>query len=906
MFFLRIFLYVIIVSSNLLIAFNQNNNVSFQTNISLNAPYNPYEQSKPTVRLSYGGCKYVPELYRPPSAGAKSTNKKASKKQAIQQNTPQLSSAQKTAIQTTITKTITEVSKSYLANLDAMYPIMYQSLQQFLLNPAIQPTDLEHAFTHHLMQHLVSTNQTNHGIITRYQQHPWVQNKDISSASQEEKIMVNYMLDCIVQAKNNTTVELAQAAIQAWIHAQSAQSREEYELCIKKCNNYYSSMQYKIPTQSISQQAKPVQKSEIENLSKDYAAILETNHKNTIIDPKSLQAQYCARIEKRAQALVESKEQLRTNKLVHHDYEMSLNARGFLMANNMNYTAFDAVNVTNFQHCLTQEILGIIESSVNMAERNGCQSIIAQLAYYNCNLAISAQQLNQLSHIKQAAAVTDLSHFFELYGRSILDDELEAQAWIALGSGIYDGTTKVLYRWHEFAKKLGHKETRGQTVRDLAHDCYQVGEFFYKILEKCNEFSPLAYLDDMAKDMQDATDRIFTNRDFDEDTHVHHASRMAQRQERNLQSLENGLLYAVDAGIAVVQSMLTKTAKENISDMTQFSLDAIIYGKITDAVVAISKIGATQCLATSRSFQKLSQEILDDTMSFVTSNNGELVAIANTSGANISAALASATQTLANNAGPVFKYAGQAKILSDKIEEITKPNKQEVEALKKSIEPYLRTDKIINIDRLKSIENVDQINLYRKFTNDFHPDGIAKLKPEEILHLNLCDWLEPQARRINARIKETGGLKITEIKDGMKCITEIHEFDLFHSLLGEVNPGFTNAHTKGGHLLIPELKVALLDIGEIESLGNGFFDMGIKYAGKDSIKYKPNSYFPAGTSVDQAVDMIEQAINNIEKIRNETSVGRIDQAIYHIELSNNQAFRLCIKNNVATFFPFVD
>ncbi len=75
----------------------------------------------------------------------------------------------------------------------------------------MQQADLEHACAHKMIEHLITTNQTHHGIITRYQQHPWVYNKDISKASQEEKIMVNYMLDCMVRAENNTTVELSQA-----------------------------------------------------------------------------------------------------------------------------------------------------------------------------------------------------------------------------------------------------------------------------------------------------------------------------------------------------------------------------------------------------------------------------------------------------------------------------------------------------------------------------------------------------------------------------------------------------------------------------------------------------------------------------------------------------------------------
>ena len=898
MFFVHVLFFFMIVTCNLVTAYDQKNNVYFQKNISCNAPHNA---SKPPIRLSYGGYKYISEPFRAP-VGSGAANKKSSKKQPAQKNTGQLNAAQKAAIQNTITKRISEVSKSYQANFDAMHPTIYQSLQQFILNPTIKQSDVDHAFTHQMMQHLINTNQTNHGIITRYQQHPWVQNKDISKASQEEKVMVNYMLDCMVRAENNTTVELAQAALQKWIQAQSAQSLEEYELHIKKCNNYYSSMQHKIPTQSIWQQAKPVQKTDIENLSQNYTSIIKNNRNNAPFDANSLDAQYTARIEKRVQALVESKEQLRTNTLVHHTYEMSLDARGFLMANNMNYEVFDPVSVTNFQHCLTQEILEIIESSVNTAQRNGCQSIITQLAYYNCNLAISAQQLNQLSHIKQAAAVTDLSHFFALYGRSILDDELEAQAWINLSVGIYDGATKVLYKWHEFAKKLGHRETRTQTVRDVAHACYQVGKIFYHILEQCNEFNPFAYLDDMTKDMQDATDRMFTNYDFNEDDLIHRSSRMEQRQERNIQSLQNGLSSVVHAGTALVQSMLAKTCKENISDIIEFSLDAIIYGKITDAVLAISKIGASQCFTASRSFQQLSQEMLEETMSFATNNNGELVAIANTSGENISAALASATQIVTNKVGPVFKYAGQAKILSDKINEITKPNKHEVEIFQKSIEPYLNSEKIINVERLKSIEGIDQITEFKKYTNNFK--DLEKLKPEEILYLNLCDWLEPKAAKINAQLKASGGLKIIDPISKTEVIIE--EFDLFHSLLCEMKPEALANRTSGGHLMITELHAATLDIRNIESLGNGFLDIEIKYAGKLSDKYKKNSYFPAGTTPERAVKFIEDSITNFKKIKNVTPTGTIDRIIFEFQNYENQSFKVYIKENIARFHPFVD
>lgn len=695
--------------------------------------------------------------------------------------------------------------------------------------------------------------------------------------------MVNYMLDCMVNAKNNTMVELAQAALQAWINGQNAQSGEEYESHIKKCNNYYNSMQHKAPDKSIHQQAKYVQKKDVENLAQNYTAIIEKNRHNTTPDTKSAETQYLARIEKRAQSLVESKEQLRTNKLVHYTYEMSLDAKGFLMANNMNYAAFDAVNVTNFQHCLTQEILAIIESSVDMIQQNGYQSIIAQLAYYNCNVAISAQQLNQLSYIKQAAAVTDLSHFFELYGRSILDDELEAQAWIALNSGIYDGTTKALYKWHEFVQKIGHKETRAQTIADIAHDCYQIGKLFYHILEQCNQFNPLAYLDDMRKDLQDAANQMLIDQDFDL---VNYQSRRAARQERNFQSLENGLLHAIHAGTAIIESMLAKTCKENIADITEFSLDAIICGKLTDTVVAIAKIGISQSFNASRSLQQLSQEILENTMSFATNNNGELVTIAGTSCENMSAALASATEIFANNADPFFKYAAQAKILSDKIEEITKPNKKEIEALKKSIEPYLRSD--ILLPGIADIKGVRQIENFREITKNF--TTIEKLTEHEILYLNACNWLYPQTIAINNKIKSLG-LKIFD--------TEIKEFGLFHTLLGDMKPGCMQTALSGGHMLVADIKSVTHTVEKIVPLGGGYFDAMIKHI-KSIENAERKTFFPCGKSPEQCVDIIIEAIQNPQYIKEEFS-NNIKKKIFNITNQKNQIFTLYVENGRATF-----
>jgi len=220
------------------------------------------------------------------------------------------------------------------------------------------------------------------------------------------------------------------------------------------------------------------------------------------------------------------------------------------------------------------------------------------------------------------------------------------------------------------------------------------------------------------------------------------------------------------------------------------------------------------------------------------------------------------------------------------------------------LDPFLNSEKIIDVERLKSIEGVDQIEKYRDYTNNFHPDGIAKLKPEEILHLNLCDWLAPKAIEINERIRKAGGLKISETRNGIEYITEIYELDLFHSLLGEMKPGSVRDATKGGHLFISELKSATFDIGEIKSFGNGFFDMEIKHVRGLSDQYKTNSFFQVGTSIDEAVAMIENSvlfpyeIRIIEGIKNKSLKG------FHLINKNGDSFALFIENKVAQFYPY--
>ena len=96
---------------------------------------------------------------------------------------------------------------------------------------------------------------------------------------------------------------------------------------------------------------------------------------------------------------------------------MSTQARGYLMANNLNYAAFDSMVATNIQHCLTRENIEIIELMADMAQRHGYKAETKALIHHICDQAITAQQFNQRSRLEQAALLTDLNHINALFAQ---------------------------------------------------------------------------------------------------------------------------------------------------------------------------------------------------------------------------------------------------------------------------------------------------------------------------------------------------------------------------------------------------------------------------------------------------------------------------------------------------------
>ncbi|MBP6869772.1 hypothetical protein KBC04_02735 [Candidatus Babeliales bacterium] len=290
----------------------------------------------------------------------------------------------------------------------------------------------------------------------------------------------------------------------------------------------------------------------------------------------------------------------------------------------------------------------------------------------------------------------------------------------------------------------------------------------------------------------------------------------------------------------------------------------------------------------------LPPELMNSSLKFST-NAGEVVAVFAETGETVGsvAAAAQAAERITQIAGNVTR----AKDLLDELKDLLQPDPDKLTEFQKSIEPYLRQDKLVDVDSLRSIEGVEQVQKFKDYTNNFHPDELAKLKPEEILYLNLCDWLAPKAEIINEALKKKGGITIIDPKT-KKILAHYEKYDLFHSLLGEMKPKFMNNVVKGGHLPILELKGALFEISEIKPLGNGFFDMTIKRGSNR----KKNSFFPLGTSIEESVAIIEDAIINCEKIE---IVVLKDKALqgFHVVNKRNQQFMLVLNKNELQFYP---
>lgn len=793
---------------------------------------------------------------------------------------------------TSITNQYLQSGKSFFkGDISRIEPMIRKAIvDKSIKKPAVQDTLKFQAITH-----LVTTGQTDSGKVVPYKNHPWMQNHDLRTASLTDQIKLNYMISRVSQVCNDTTVELVQAGLSSWEQAHYATNPHEKIMHHNMYEKCYKALKQNVQPDNMACYAPQMQQADITKLLDRYTYEINTYQAQNNVCMQRTDSPYFARLEQRKQALLDSEKEL-SGQLTRENRTYTIDAQtvGFMQACNINYACFDNIGCSRFQHCITSEIVTILKTAADMASRNNYESIITQFAKHTSNLAVSAQQLNQLSYRDHAAVVlTDLAHFFTSYGQIMLDHDFQLRQWKKLGIPVATGVARSLYTWVQFAAKL--YDDPHKTIGKLSHDYYAVARCLYTIAAEIGRFTPFAYLDDMAQDMHDNINFIQHTTHSPPDRR---SSRMMQRSEHNLQTLHVGLYQALHLGQEVISSMLETPWQETIAHIAEFTTDAFITNKATSCILYLSQYVGSQLLQVGSEMQQMiPSHLLDSSMTFMKTDAGHLLAVADATGENIAGAIAAQALKIAESSTPFFQFAPQAKILADTIEQLTNPNKEEIAALQKSLEPFLRTDKIVDIERLKSIEGIDQIDKFKDYTNNF--SNLEKLHPDEILYLNLCDWLEPQACKINAELKKNGGLKIFDKASGQQAVIE--KFDIFHSLLGEMKPGSVRSTTSGGHCFLTELRAASLSYDEVKAFGNGFFDMQIKPRRGLSASYKNQTYFPAGKSISDCTDMLIDAIQK-NKL---TECVFIDDRIISFEITNiyDQIFSVNIESNLAKFYP---
>ena len=756
-------------------------------------------------------------------------------------------------------------------DISALYPIIYQAATSGLLS---QP-NIHNQLPHETIKLLVTTGKTDKGILRCNQRSAWLTEHDITDACIADQTMINYLMLRMQNCTNDTFIELAQNCLESWSQAQTAQTQPEYAMHQKTYATCYHALYNQAEFQNFAHHAQPVPGNQLEQLLDRYD--LELDQQNCDYDDP-----YYQRLQLRSQCLAYS---LDNPELTDHTFLFSPQEIGFMMAHNINYGAFQNKNCSMFQHCLSREARDIVTSIVDMHNRNNNQAYQNYLVQ-TCQLAVCGQQLNQQSKIEQAVAVIDLSHFFENFAKLLHGT--------GLSGAFYVGAGRSLDTWVYFAHQLSQHPC--QTMGKVIQSYYDIACVGCKILKSVCSVTNFIQIDTIIQDLQEQL------RSIESGQYTNPFDAMQQRTQQRLLRTREFVCSSIEtithATQTVVTDILEKSLYENLADAGQITTDTIITDKVSQALCYIAQFIGPKAIDICISIEEIvPPSLLDTPIQCMKSDKGQIIAVASATGENIGTLVATAGQKLID---PITKMAhaiAKAKIITDKIKEITQPNQADMKAFQKSIEPYLRMDKIINIKKLQGITDIKQIKKFQDYTNNF--TNLEKLTPEEILYLNLCDWLEPQARTINATLKKKGGITLIDSQTGVSAFFE--EYDLFHSLLGEMKPGSIRDHTSGGHLFIDQLRAAMLDIGEIKGIGANFFDMEIQYAGKLSDRCKPNSYFPMGTSVKKAVDMLQKTIKNHKLIEctiienGKTSVIVID--------NYNHIFNFKIENSIACFYP---
>lgn len=871
--------------------------ISLLTFSIINSHWND-AQNNPQFYISHQGLNFQPSLDKNKSQNFQFFNSQSSSQISPSFVISSLSTKQKTNFhdetysllyadghkeifnQATFDKELQKVTEQYVESAQNYFGTHLEHItpmiQQALLTGTINTPEMQNKLLKQIINYLVTTNQTNKGILAAYTNHPWLVGKDFSNLLHDEKIIVNYAIARIAYCQEPATIELAQACLQNIDNYQQTGSTR----ILSSAQNYYNALQSHISS------TYSTKKFDTKIIQKDLVTILNTC--STSIDTIEKQAlkndeqqqKYLNKLYEREVVLTKTlQNHLSAITITNVNFALPANVSGYLMAHNINYASFYNQDCIYFQHLLTSQIIELLTTNVDLANQNIQNDILANYINHTCNLAVAAQQLNQEYQIAQATLLTDLSEIATIIGEST------SQIMVDLALGIGKGSLRSLQSWLTLACNLCVSPIT--TVQKGINILYQSAQFFgdlNKIISHCIPHTNMSNFQNILTNFKDENDL----------TNKLELSPIFTPLPEQYESLKTNITIAIDYSIPLIENILARPAQENIADVTQCIVDGIITNKIGQAIFSIANFGKTYLTqATQAISEALPTEFIHEPLYFATTPTGDIVAYMENTGEFIKNTTQTIRSALNHTALSTAQYAAHAKNLSDYIQKTTNADQEKIKKLETMFEKYYRGDLLLpGIDK---IEGVKQIDAYRTITNNFQ--DISKLTQADIMYLNMCNGLYPHSVEINKLVKKSM-LYITDLEGN---VTHIKEFDIFHSFLGEMRPNATSYAKKGGHMLFPQSKITTHNINAIIPLQHGYFDLAVKHiTDKGQTVWK--TQFPYGLTPTENAQLIIDLIKEIQHPI-EVTLGKNGNQGFELKSKFNQYFQVFVQNEIVQFYP---
>jgi len=423
----------------------------------------------------------------------------------------------------------------------------------------------------------------------------------------------------------------------------------------------------------------------------------------------------------------------------------------------------------------------------------------------------------------------------------LYENQLEREAWKSLGRGVYKGTARALKKWDDFLMRLGHEPRK--TIGKIAQDVKALGTCLGYAAAELSEHIPYAYKADIQLDLIEDVMDLFKNGKI-----TSGKRRFLLRAERNKAAIENGAAAVLNASLDVISNMAAKSFENNIADITEFGVDALITAKATEAVMQLAQFTSNVLLQGGREIlEVIPTNLLDSPVAYMQTSIGEIIAVAEKTAEDIN--IVASKQIAVNRAAKIAR----GEELTHEVQKLTQANPTRIAKLKAKFEKYYRSD--VLLPGLEKIEGVKQIDNYRVITKNF--TTIEQLTEADVMYLNMCNGLHAHSVEINNLVEKA----MLYVVDQNGKIIEIKKFDIYHSFLGEMRPGATSYAKRGGHILFPESKAFTHVVEEIIPFENGYFDLAVKHI-NDKGKTMLKTQFPLGsTPVENAqliIDLIQE------------------------------------------------